>query len=168
MFVYILYDHTDLSTLSEWLNIRILMAPVCTDSDKINLSRKVEHTCFRCAIFALQITMVPPSKVYTVVCRSDTEVVGSNPSWAWMYIFFCGCVDRSLATGRSLIQGVIADVSNMVPENGRPWTALVCSAIKEAHCCFVHCSGRLFTYYSYAHIFCCKAHCMDSRVFFVR
>jgi hypothetical protein len=59
------------------------------------------------------ITVAAPSKIWTVFARSDTEIVGSNPTQGMDVCvrLFCVCVvlctGSGLATGWSTVQGVL-------------------------------------------------------------
>jgi hypothetical protein len=66
----------------------------------------------------MTITVAAPSKPWTVFARSDAGIVGSNPIQGMdvCVLLFCVCVvmclGKDLATGWSLVQGVLPSVKN--------------------------------------------------------
>jgi hypothetical protein len=64
----------------------------------------------------LPITVAPQSKAWTVFARSNTGIVGSNPTQGMDHCvsLFCVCVllcvGSGLATGSSVVQGVLPTV----------------------------------------------------------
>jgi hypothetical protein len=62
------------------------------------------------------ITMAAWSKAWTAFARSNTGIVGSNPTWGMdvcvhlFCVFVLSCVGSGLAMGWSLIQGVLPTV----------------------------------------------------------
>jgi hypothetical protein len=58
-------------------------------------------------IMFLMLQGVSRSKAWTVLARSNTGIVGSNPIWGMDVYVHLYCVGSGLATGWSPVQGVL-------------------------------------------------------------
>jgi hypothetical protein len=83
--------------------------------DKVS---KTHHVQYICTIFPTPVTVAARSKAWTIFARSESGIVVSYPTqgmdvW-YVYAFFCVyvvlCLGSGLATGQSLVQGVLPSV----------------------------------------------------------